>query len=104
MRDYRSWCTRVAGAQRESLLAKCVVCPACRRYGWICIATGPRLDASIEIHSAALPAEFDESDAGDIDRHIQDEISTTHDRRQNAAEVLARQGLLDELDAVLLRL
>src|SRR5262249_49956756 len=72
------------------------------RNGWVSVASGPRLDARVEIHRASFPAELDERNAGDLDRHIQNEVSTPHQRRQNPPKVLSRQRLLVELDAVLL--
>src|ERR1700730_7583395 len=100
-------CRRSASISRtqcQRLFAKRVVCPARRGHSWIGVSARPRLDASVEIHRASFPAELDERNAGNLDRHVQQEIAAAQQRSQNAAVVFPRQGFLDELDAVFLGL
>jgi hypothetical protein len=86
-------------AQRQRLLAQCVVGALGHRYGRIGIAAGPGLDAGVEVHRAFVPAVADQGDARDVDRNVEHEVAATDQRIERAAEILARQALLDELDA-----
>ena len=49
------------------------------------------------------PAPLDESDRGNVNGHVHDEVATTNQRLKHLAEILAGQGLLHEADAVFLR-
>src|SRR3954471_66065 len=102
MSDHGSWRARIAWAQCQRLLAKRVICASRGGNGWIGVTARPRLDARVEIHRASLPAQLDERDARNLDRHVEQEVSTTQQRSQNPAMVLPCQGFLDEFDAVFL--
>ena len=67
--------TLVAGAQRERLLAQRIVGALAGRHGRVGVAAGPRLDAGVEVHRALLPAQLDQRDARDVDRHIEQEVA-----------------------------
>jgi hypothetical protein len=99
VREHRGRCARVAGTKPERLLAQRIIGALGRRNGRIGVATGPRLDAGVEVHGAFFPAVSDQRDARDIDRHVEQKVSTTDQRIERAAQILARESLLDEFDA-----
>ena len=90
-------------AQRENFLAQRVNGAVRRRQGRTRVTTPPRLDAGVEVQGAMLPAPLDESDRGNVNGHVHDEVATTNHRLKHLAEILAGQGLLHEADAVFLR-
>ena len=104
VRQHRGRRARIAGAQPQRFLAHRVVGALGGRDGRVGVAAGPGLDAGIEVHRALFPAVADQGDARDVDRDIQQEVAAPEQRIEHAAEILARQRLLDELDAVARRL
>ena len=90
-------------AQRQRLLAQRVVGAPRRREGRVGVAARPGLDAGVEVERALLPAELDQRDRRDVDRQVEQEVAAADQRVEHVAEVLARQRVLDEADAVFRR-
>ena len=102
--EHRGGRARVARAQRERLLAQNVIGAAAGRHRGIGVAPRPRLDAGVEVHRTFLPAQLDQRQARDLHGNVDQEIAAPEQRIEHAAEVLARQTLLDQPDAVGARL
>ena len=104
VRDHRGGRALIAGTQRQGLLAQRIVGPARSAQRGVGVATGPGLNAGVQVHRALFPAEADQGDARDIDRDIQQEIAAADQRRQDATEVVTGQGFDDALDTEMLSL
>ncbi len=102
VREHSRRSAGVARAQRQDFLAERIVGAAARRHRRIGVAARPRLDAGVQVHRAFFPAQLDERDARHLDRHVDEKVSPPQQGVQDAAEILAGQRLLDELDAQLL--
>ena len=103
MRHHRSGATRIRGTQGQRFLAQGVVGALGHRRARIGIATGPGLDAGVQVHGALFPAVLDERQAGDVDRNIEEEVTAAEQRLEDAAVVLAHQRFTDEFHAEFLR-
>ena len=104
VRQHGSRTVLVRLAQSERFLAQRVVGAPGRRDRRVGVAAGPRLDAGVEIQRALLVRELDQRDARNVDRQVQQEIAAADQRVEHLAEVVARERVDDELDAVLRRL
>ena len=104
MGQHGSGRAHTARAQPERLLANGVVGALRRRQGRVDIAARPGFDAGVEKHRAFFPAVADQRDARDVHRDIQQQVAAPEQRIEHAAETLAGERLLDELDPVAGRL
>jgi hypothetical protein len=103
VRQHGSRTVLVRLAQGERFLAQRVIGTPGRRDRLVGVATGPRLDAGVEIQRALLVREFDQRDARNIHRQVQQEVAFADQRLEHLAVVVARERVDDELDAVLRR-
>ncbi len=99
MCEHGRWGTCIACPQRQRFLAHCVVRPFAGRHGGIGVATGPRLNARVQVHRTLFPTQLDQREARHLDRDVHQEVSPPKQRVEDAAIVFARQRLLDDLHA-----
>ncbi len=95
---------RVARAQGEHLLPHCIVRAPTRGHRGVGVAPRPRLDTGVDVHRTLFPAQLDQSDARDLDGHIDEKVAAPEQRVEHPAEILARERLPDDLDAQILGL
>jgi hypothetical protein len=75
VRDHGRGAARAALPQRQRAFAQRVVRAQRRRQRRIGVAARPRLDAGVEVQRAALARIFDQREARDIDRQVQQEVA-----------------------------
>ena len=88
-------------SELQRFLAQAVVGAARQGQRAVCIHAVPRLDAGIEVEHAALHAVLDQHRARDVHRKVQEEVPLAQHRPEDLLDVVALDGIDDELDAVL---
>ncbi len=74
-------------ADPAHFLAQRVVGALGQRYARVDIATGPGLDAGVDVERVEFPAQADQRHRGHVDRKVDDEPARDH-RRQHLAVVV----------------
>ena len=91
-------------AQLEHFLAQRVVGASAGGDVRVGVAARPGLDAGVEVQRTLLMAQLDERDARHVYGQVKHEVAAADQRLEHVPVVLARERVVDELDAVLRRL
>src|SRR5215831_4050203 len=96
----RGWAAGGTAAKRQCAFTQRVIGTRRWRQAGIGIAAGPRLDARIQIERASFLAQFDQRNARDVDRDVEEKIALSELWLEQRAVVAASQCGFDKADPV----